>query len=313
AVYDSEGLLHALRRKAAPADPEELVVIAYLAGRPVAQLAIDGAGAETWSYLTTDHLGTPLLATDDAGAVTWEGGFLPFGGDYRAGTPAGALESGVYLRLPGQWEDGTWSNATSGAAVTYNLMRWLEVGAGRYTRTDPFLAGPVDLDFLEEGHQPVFAYVGNRPIVLIDPLGLLALPPGTDCENFSDIIQGLDQLTDNCACAKFFSDLGVDLPTLISGAPPFLRTFPTPTIRSPRRRSGYFDCERDPDNVHVAQKFCNRPLLFPTRRIKNATVVVLHELAHYADCHGNNNQFPGEEGQAAEIACFGKVLSGDAN
>ena len=31
------------------------------------QVAIDGVGDETWTYLTTDHLGTPLLATDDAG------------------------------------------------------------------------------------------------------------------------------------------------------------------------------------------------------------------------------------------------------
>lgn len=68
AVYDSEGLVHALRRQASPTDPQELVVFFYLAGRPVAQLTIDGAGAETWTYLTADHLGTPLLATDDAEA-----------------------------------------------------------------------------------------------------------------------------------------------------------------------------------------------------------------------------------------------------
>src|SRR5690606_33608863 len=68
-LYDSAGLLHALRRKDAPASAEELTVVFYLAGRPVAQVAIDGAAAESWTYLTTDHLGTPLLATDDAGAV----------------------------------------------------------------------------------------------------------------------------------------------------------------------------------------------------------------------------------------------------
>ncbi len=74
-LYGSGGLVHALRRQASPADPEELVVFFYLAGRPVGQVAIDGAGVETWTYLTTDHLGTPLLATDDVGVVTWEGGF----------------------------------------------------------------------------------------------------------------------------------------------------------------------------------------------------------------------------------------------
>ncbi len=312
-LYDSGGLLHALRRQPSPTDPEATTYVFYLAGRPVAQLQIDGTGTETWTYLTTDPLGTPLVATDQTGAITWQGGFEPFGNDYQQGTMAGASENGIDLRLPGQWVDDTWADATSGAGVYYNVYRWLEMGTGRFTRTDPFLAGPVDPGFLEEGHQPLFAYTGNRPTILSDPLGLLALPPGKGCENFNDIIGGLEQLSNNCSCAKFFSDLGVDLPTLISGAPPFLQTTPTPTIYSPRKRLGFVDCERDPDNIHVAQKFCNRPFFFPRRRIRKATVLVVHELAHCADCHGNNNQFPGEEGQQAEIACFGKVLSGDVN
>jgi RHS repeat-associated protein len=165
-VYDSEGLLHALRRKAGPSGPEELVVHVYLAGRPVAQLTIDGAGAETWTYLSTDHLGTPLLATDDAGAVTWEGGFEPFGRDYQAGTPAGALENGVYLRLPGQWEDSTWADATSGAGIAYNVHRWYAPAVGRYTRLDPLgLRSLLNL----------YLYAEGNPLRYIDPLGLRSI------------------------------------------------------------------------------------------------------------------------------------------
>jgi hypothetical protein len=33
-----------------------------------------GGGADTLLYLTTDHLGTPIQATDTAGALVWEGG-----------------------------------------------------------------------------------------------------------------------------------------------------------------------------------------------------------------------------------------------
>lgn len=77
----------------------------------------------------------------------------------------------------------------------YNVHRWYRPGTGRYTRPDPFLAGPVDRAFLEEGYQSLYAYANNLPIVLVDPLGLLALPTGTDCENFNDIIQGLEDLT----------------------------------------------------------------------------------------------------------------------
>ena len=312
-LYDSAGLVHALRRRPSPSDPEELVVFLHLAGRPVAQVAIAGVGAETWTYLSTDHLGTPLLATDDAGAVMWDGGFEPFGTDYQQGTPAAAGENGIYLRLPGQWEDASWQNATSGAGMAYNVHRWYQPSTGRYNKPDPYLMGPVDLDLLEEGQQPPFAYTGSRPTVLVDPLGLLALPAGTDCQNFNDITRGLEELANNCACAKFFADLGIDLPTLITGAPPFLKTFPNPTIYNTRRRSGFFNCENDPDNIHIPEKFCDRPPFFPNRRVRKGTVAVLHELAHYADCNGNNNEYPGEEGQDAEIACFGKVLSGDVD
>jgi hypothetical protein len=133
-VYDSQGLLHALRRKAAPADPEELIVHLYLAGRPVAQVAIDGAGAETWRYLTTDHLGTPLLATDHLGVVTWQGGFEPFGRDYQQGTASGAVENGIYLRFGNEWAESTWEAASSGAPLLVGFDRWQTTGSGRYLR-----------------------------------------------------------------------------------------------------------------------------------------------------------------------------------
>jgi RHS repeat-associated protein len=165
-LYDSAGLAHALRRRASSIDPEELVTFFYFAGRPVAQLAIDGAGAETWSYLTTDHLGTPLLATADAGAIVWEGGFEPFGRDFQQGTPAGALESGVFLRLPGQWEDTSWRGASSGAGVYYNVHRWLEWQTGRYSRPDP-------LGFREREVNR-YLYARSNPLSFVDPSGLVS-------------------------------------------------------------------------------------------------------------------------------------------
>ena len=106
--------------------------IFYFAGRPVAQLKeVDTTSAFT--YLTTDHLGTPLLATDEAGVDVWAGPFDPFGGD----TFGQALESDVFLRLPGQWADSLWQGASSGADVYYNVHRWYQYGTGRYGRVDP--------------------------------------------------------------------------------------------------------------------------------------------------------------------------------
>jgi len=162
-VYDAAGRVHALRRKASSTANEELVLFLYFAGRPVAQLAIDGTGAETWTYLTTDHLGTPLLATDATGTVTWEGGFGPFGTDYQAGmTGVGASENGIPLRLPGQWVDGTWDDATSGAGVYYNVHRWYEHRTGKYSRPDPL--------GLDGGINP-YAYAFSNPLRFTDPTG----------------------------------------------------------------------------------------------------------------------------------------------
>ena len=80
--------------------PETFEHIFTFAGRPVAQLTIDGM-ISTWTYLTTDHLGTPVLATDSLGGLLWRGGFEPFGRDWQAGTPAGAQEKGIFLRFLG--------------------------------------------------------------------------------------------------------------------------------------------------------------------------------------------------------------------
>jgi RHS repeat-associated protein len=176
-LYDSAGLLHALRRQPAPTDPVDTTYVFYLAGRPVAQLLIDGTGAETWTYLTTDHLGTPLVATDQTGAITWEGGFRPFGGDYQVATATGASENGIDLRLPGQWVDSVWRDATSGADLIQNAWRWYAPTIGRYSRPDPLgLAGGINL----------YGYVGQNPVVKMDPLGLSTLGIGGRIVNRTD-------------------------------------------------------------------------------------------------------------------------------
>ncbi|MGD2115203.1 MAG: RHS repeat-associated core domain-containing protein, partial [Acidobacteriota bacterium] len=165
-VYDSAGRLHALRKKSSSTAPEALTLVFYLAGRPVAQLEIDPSGTETWTYLTPDHLGTPLLATDATGALVWQGGFEPFGRDSQEATPAGALENDIPLRLPGQWTDSTWTDATSGAGVYYNVHRWYMPGVDRYTRRDPLgLRSPLNL----------YLYAEGNALRFIDPLGLRSI------------------------------------------------------------------------------------------------------------------------------------------
>jgi RHS repeat-associated protein len=100
-----------------------------------------------------------------------QGCFEPFGTDYQAGTAAGASQSGIYLRRPGQWDDGTWDEASSGAGIYYNVWRFLEPHTGRYTRPDPArILGISD-----------YLFALADPISIIDPSGLL--PAGTTADD----------------------------------------------------------------------------------------------------------------------------------
>jgi len=174
AIYSSDGVLFQLS-----ASGGESSLVFYFDGRPIAQLDRGPFIGKDWKYLTTDHLGTPVMATDDAAppVVIWSGGFEPFGRDWQSGTSAGALENGVFLRLPGQWEDEFWSDATLGAPMAYNVHRWYQYGTGRYSRADPIGVIDAELfsalspdDQLRANH--LYAYSASRPLLEIDPLGL---------------------------------------------------------------------------------------------------------------------------------------------
>jgi RHS repeat-associated protein len=98
-------------------------------------------------------------------AAEWSGGpFELFGRDWQEGMAAAASENVIFLRFPGQWDDGRWSGADAGAGVYYNLHRWYEAGTGRYTRNDP-------LGF-EGGDPNTYSYARAMPTVHRDRLGL---------------------------------------------------------------------------------------------------------------------------------------------
>jgi RHS repeat-associated protein len=162
ALYDSEGNLRALDSETN--DPQRVL---YFAGAPI---AIYNAGpVPELTILTTDHLGTPIRAMDQAGTTTWLGGFEPFGKDFTTPT---AAESGIFLRFPGQWSDEIWNGATLGAEIYYNVHRWLEPPTGRYASVDPF--------HRKFSSNP-YAYVRSRPMLMVDPLGLFEIDPSCDC------------------------------------------------------------------------------------------------------------------------------------
>ena len=188
-VYSSDGALHlrAQVRRRGPLSPRNQPEVLsdgyllYFGDRLVGiydkrtATPVGGSPVSTASllFLTTDHLGAPVLATNQSGAVVWQGGFEPFGQDWN-----GAQAAGVFTRLPGQWEDETWDNSSLASGIDYNLMRWYASAIGRYTRPDPkgiLRAG---------GPSHLYGYADASPLVYVDPWGLDALtqdPGNLDC------------------------------------------------------------------------------------------------------------------------------------
>ena len=157
-VYDSSGRLHA----AVPESGDSQYLF-YFGGRPI---AIYTAGPlATFKYLIADHLGAPILALDSAAATLWRGGFEPFGKDY---TSPSAEIAGIFLRLPGQVDDSTWTDATLGTELYYNVHRWYEQQTGRYTSSDPLVLLP-----------GLYVYALANPLYWIDPKGLAPSCKGT--------------------------------------------------------------------------------------------------------------------------------------
>ena len=175
ATYSSAGeLLHrSLLLRRTPSSPRNQPevrddkYILYLGDRPVGiytrRVSTPPGGSSSLTtklvYLTTDHLDTPVLATDATGATVWQGGFEPFGADWNA-----AQASGIFLRFPGQWEDETWQNASLDSDLAYNVYRWYDLSTGRYNRPDPLGVG-ASLD--------LYGYAQHNPLATIDPMGLI--------------------------------------------------------------------------------------------------------------------------------------------
>jgi len=166
-TYSSAGVLHSLERTDWSGGPIERINILYFAGQPIALWKKVGAATATFTYLLTDHLGTPIASIKrDESVLDWYGGFDPFGEDWQA-KPNDASSKGIFLRMPGQWEDTLWGDATYSTELFYNVHRWYEPATGRYTGVDPLIALQLRRDY---------QYVVNRPLVLIDPMGLEAIP-----------------------------------------------------------------------------------------------------------------------------------------
>ncbi|WP_305884670.1 RHS repeat-associated core domain-containing protein, partial [Pseudomonas sp. 1D4] len=132
----------------------------WLDDLPIAQidLAYNFAGtvvdSTTLTYLHSDHLNTPRLATNQSGNLVWSWQSDAFGiGQPK--THGSTID--VILRFPGQIAD-----AHSG--LYYNYFRDYDPETGRYVESDP-----IGLN----GGLNTYGYVRGNPLTRIDPYGLV--------------------------------------------------------------------------------------------------------------------------------------------
>jgi RHS repeat-associated protein len=108
-------------------------------------------------YIHADHLNTPRVVVNRAGAMRWSWMAEPFGSNSESNNPQGLGTFSFNLRMPGQYFD-----AESG--LNYNYFRSYDSGVGRYTQSDPIGFG---------GGINTYAYVGGNPVSYADPWGLI--------------------------------------------------------------------------------------------------------------------------------------------
>ncbi|MDA9982559.1 hypothetical protein N9H39_07460 [Gammaproteobacteria bacterium] len=109
------------------------------------------------TYITTDHLLTPRLGTDESQAIVWQWDGDAFG-QTRADKDPDANEENrsIRLRFPGQYHDGE-------SGLYYNWNRYYDPKVGRYITSDP-----IGLS----GGPNVYLYVNANPNRFADPMGL---------------------------------------------------------------------------------------------------------------------------------------------
>jgi len=300
-TYSSDGILHHQSKE----NGVERYVL-YFADRPVLLVDTPPVGSSERLYVSTDHLGTPILASDPAGAVVWSGGFEPFGDDF-----SGAQQAGVYLRFPGQWTSESWASAASSSPVFYNVHRWYQPTLGRYNRTDP--APLPAAEEIGDRSLSLYDYGNARPSLYSDPSGRITLlgdlPRRCQRRWQNRILPRLRQLGNRDRCSDFFCTvLKSDLASLINGALPFLLTRANPgggfvcnPIEGPRPLLGE---QYTPDLIQVGQSsLCGS--------VRTALSVIIHELGHFADCVNNGNAIKPDDhsdGCGAEVACLSGTI-----
>ena len=160
-VYDGEG------RRVKKIAGTELTIFVYNAGgHLVAEYSSQISSTPQVSYLTTDHLGSPRVITNENGVVTTRKDYTAFGEvSYTAERTAGLGYSGAEETRKGY--TGYEKDGESG--LDYAQARYYNSVHGRFTSVDPLTASA---SIRNPQTFNRYSYVLNSPYKYVDPMGL---------------------------------------------------------------------------------------------------------------------------------------------
>ncbi|MCD9187000.1 MAG: hypothetical protein LUM44_11245 [Pyrinomonadaceae bacterium] len=160
--YDGEG------KRVKKTTNLETTIFVYSSGKLVAEYSTKLANNPSTNYVTTDHLGSPRVITNELGQIKSRRDFLPFGEELgeNVGSRTSALKYGaadeVRQRFTGYQKD-------TETGLDFVEARMYHNQHGRFTAVDPLLASGRS-DNPQTFNR--YNYVVNNPIVLIDEKGL---------------------------------------------------------------------------------------------------------------------------------------------
>jgi len=137
----------------------------------VAEYSTQLASTQQVSYLTTDHLGSPRVTTDQNGVVTNRKDFSAFGEE----TLSAQRTSGLKYQPDSIRQDYTGYEKDDESGLEFAQARYYNSTHGRYTSIDPLTASANVKDPQTLNR---YSYVLNSPYKFVDPLGLLSSSTG---------------------------------------------------------------------------------------------------------------------------------------
>jgi RHS repeat-associated protein len=177
-VYDAGG-----QRVATQVDGSLTNVCVYDGmGKLVAEYGPASSGTGGTSYFMSDHQGSPRVVTSNTGIVISRHDYLPFGEELSAGVGLRNSNQGYGgADAARQKYAGMESDDGSGMATT--LWRKYDSSSGRWASPDPY-GGSMTIASPQTFNR--YSYVGNDPVNMRDPSGLMTQAGQPDPDNAPD-------------------------------------------------------------------------------------------------------------------------------